>query len=88
MEEVYNEAASFWQGLKREVARAIAEKAEFLSTPGIAEADLDLSHRSLKGGFVWRYFWGAHQRFFRDLCIASKVPATIEQAQQALEQDK
>lgn len=46
------------------------------------------SHRSLKGALVWRYFWGAHQRFFRDLCIASKVPATIEQAQQALKQDK
>lgn len=45
-------------------------------------------HRSLKGGFVWRYFWGSHQRFFRDLCIASKVPATIEQAQQALDNDK
>lgn len=45
-------------------------------------------HRSLKGGFVWRYFWGSHQRFFRDLCIASKVPATIEQAKQALENDK
>lgn len=45
-------------------------------------------HRSLKGGFVWRYFWGAHQRFFRDLCIASKVPATIDQANKALEADK
>lgn len=49
MEEVYNEAAAFWQGLKRELARAIAERAEFLSTPGIAEADLDLSS-SEEGG--------------------------------------
>ncbi|CAB1115009.1 unnamed protein product [Ectocarpus sp. CCAP 1310/34] len=118
MEETYNEAAAFWQELKRELARAQAEKAAFLSTPGILEEDLDLSseeeeeddplgeldgmiddsdtesvaarrrHRSLKGGFVWRYFWGSHQRFFRDLCIASKVPATIEQAQQALDNDK
>src|SRR5687767_14134552 len=22
---------------------------------------------------MWRYFWGAHQRFFRALCISTKV---------------
>lgn len=43
MEETYNEAAAFWQELKRELARAQAEKAGFLSTPGILEEDLDLS---------------------------------------------
>lgn len=43
MEETYNEAAAFWQELKRELARAQAEKVAFLSTPGILEEDLDLS---------------------------------------------
>lgn len=43
MEETYNEAAAFWQELKKELARAQAEKAAFLSTPGILEEDLDLS---------------------------------------------
>jgi hypothetical protein len=30
-------------------------------------------------------FWGAHQRFFRSLCIASKVDVAIETVQNALE---
>lgn len=44
MEETYNEAAAFWQGLKRELGKAIAEKAAFLSNnPGIDEDDLEVS---------------------------------------------
>lgn len=44
MEEVYNEAAAFWQGLKRELAKALKEKAAFLSdNPGIVEIDLEVS---------------------------------------------
>lgn len=31
MEETYNEAATFWQGLKRELALAISEKQGFLN---------------------------------------------------------
>lgn len=29
---------------------------------------------------VWTNFWGAHQRFFKYLCIASKVKYTVETA--------
>lgn len=44
MEEIYNEAAAFWQGLKRELAKAIAEKAAFLNNnPGLLEDDLEVS---------------------------------------------
>lgn len=44
MEEIYNEAAAFWQGLKRELAKAIAEKEGFLNNnPGIEEDDLEVS---------------------------------------------
>lgn len=44
MEETYNEAATFWQGLKRELALAISEKQGFLNQvpylacPGTAHA--------------------------------------------------
>jgi len=29
----------------------------------------------MRGGALWRYYWGAHQRFFKDLCVASKAGA-------------
>ncbi|CAN0214684.1 unnamed protein product, partial [Discosporangium mesarthrocarpum] len=59
---------------------------------GLSDTDEESSfrqkHRMSAPGHVWRYFWGAHQRFFRDLCIASKVPAAIAQARSALEEGK
>ena len=36
---------------------------------------------------VYRYYWGAHQRFFRALCVTIKVPAVIEQVKLALENE-
>ena len=33
-------------------------------------------------------FWSAHQRFFRSLCIATKVPRAIEIAKEALDENK
>ena len=33
-------------------------------------------------------FWSAHQRFFRSLCIATKVPRAIEIAKEALGENK
>ena len=43
MEETYDEAAIFWQGLKRELALALSEKSMFLKQQGVAEVDLDFS---------------------------------------------
>merc|ERR1711871_1140235 len=37
---------------------------------------------------VMRYFWGAHQRFFRGLCIAFKVPCAVRLARKAIEEGK
>lgn len=37
---------------------------------------------------VMRYFWGSHQRFFRDLCMSFKVPQTVRMAQEALSEGK
>ena len=33
-------------------------------------------------------FWGCHQRFFRQLCMAMKIPATVEIATAALREGK
>ena len=30
-----------------------------------------------RGNVLWRSFWGAHQRFFRHLCMAAKVPGLV-----------
>lgn len=40
------------------------------------------------GSMTWRAFWAAHQRFFRHMCMAAKVPAVVRMAIEALEQDK
>jgi hypothetical protein len=37
---------------------------------------------------IWMYYWGAHQRFFRSLCISCKVPALLAQVEAALLEGK
>lgn len=37
------------------------------------------------GRFLQGLFWSAHQRFFRSLCIASKVDKAIDMAKKALD---
>ncbi|KXJ14796.1 protein strawberry notch homolog 1 [Exaiptasia diaphana] len=37
---------------------------------------------------MWGQFWSAHQRFFKYLCIASKVKAVVEIAQRAIAMGK
>mmetsp|Transcript_21181 Transcript_21181/g.47283 ORF Transcript_21181/g.47283 Transcript_21181/m.47283 type:complete len:1771 (-) Transcript_21181:242-5554(-) len=44
--------------------------------------------RSKKPKMVKTLYWGAHQRFFRSLCIASKVDLAIKEAREALEDGK
>lgn len=39
-------------------------------------------------GTVMRYFWGAHQRFFRSLCISMKVPTAVHLARKAIAEGK
>eukprot|EP00731_Ephydatia_muelleri_P029060 Em0020g704a len=34
---------------------------------------------------TWATFWGAHQRFFKQLCMSMKVPAIVAEAKKALE---
>ncbi len=37
---------------------------------------------------VWRFFWGCHQRFFRHLCMAAKVPALVRLSKVGFPQDR
>lgn len=34
---------------------------------------------------VWSTFWGAHQRFFKQLCLGIKVPAVVREAKAVLD---
>lgn len=38
--------------------------------------------------YMWGQFWAAHQRFFKYMCIASKVSYAVKVAQQAVTNDK
>ena len=37
---------------------------------------------------IWLYFWGSHQRFFRHLCVAAKVPGVVRLAKTSLRDGK
>ena len=37
---------------------------------------------------VWGQFWSSHQRFFKYLCMACKVPRVVDLAQKALRSNK
>lgn len=37
---------------------------------------------------MWAQFWSAHQRFFKYLCIATKVSHAVKVAKQAVEDGK
>lgn len=37
---------------------------------------------------MWTQFWGAHQRFFKYLCIGSKVNHAVKVAKEAIEEGK
>ena len=41
-----------------------------------------------KNKTMWGQFWAAHQRFFKYMCIAAKVPETIRHARQCLTEGK
>lgn len=32
-----------------------------------------------RGGDAWKPYWGAHQRFFKLLCVSLKVPTVVEE---------
>jgi len=63
----YGDAAIMWCQLRREFLYA----AELLDEKEAAAAAG--GSRNPRRHLLWRSFWGAHQRFFRHMCMASKV---------------
>ena len=88
VEKVYDRAAELWDVLKR-VMEEMLRAGELADPFAVSEEDLAEGKKARRGhGMLWRYFWGAHQRFFKDLCVASKVPAVIDVAKTALADGK
>jgi hypothetical protein len=70
--KIYNNAARAWQVVLQNVGAAL----EITNSGGRAK------------GIALQKFWGDHQRFFRQLICAFKVPAVLEEAETALAQGK
>jgi hypothetical protein len=70
--EMYDKAVEFW----------VVARDNFKS----ASALLDYDRKHMKT--MWGQFWAAHQRFFKYLCIASKIAKTIEITKEALKNGK
>ena len=64
LRSVYNESVDLWVELMHKFEEAAL----------LVEADKRVRKT------MWGQFWSAHQRFFKYLCIASKVPHVIEVA--------
>ncbi|KAG0494617.1 hypothetical protein HPP92_005611 [Vanilla planifolia] len=72
MMDMYKKAAEFWAELRVELLSASAFLPE--EKPNSSQ--------------VWRLYWASHQRFFRHMCMAAKVPAAVRLAKQALAENK
>ncbi|BDA46474.1 Protein strawberry notch homolog 1 [Coccomyxa sp. Obi] len=72
----YRAASRMWNQLRREFLYAAEQAGVGDEKPG------------RRGNLTWRTFWGAHQRFFRHLCMAAKVPGLVRMSQAALEEGK
>ncbi|XP_011404218.2 PREDICTED: protein strawberry notch homolog 1-like isoform X2 [Amphimedon queenslandica] len=70
--DMYDKAVAFWV----EARQMFKDAADLLDYDG----------RNLKT--MWGQFWAAHQRFFKYLCIAAKVPSVIDLAMQSLKDGK
>ncbi|KAL3149047.1 hypothetical protein ABBQ32_001892 [Trebouxia sp. C0010 RCD-2024] len=79
MSEQYEAAAGMWNQLRREFLYA-AEQAE--------DAERDAGLPKKRGSLLWRSFWASHQRFFRHMCMAAKIPCLVRMSRAALEEGK
>jgi hypothetical protein len=98
----YARAAEIWNLLYREflAAEEAANEAADAYQDGCKPTDSEgvsgatTSRGGRGGGFgspssvIWRSFWAAHQRFFRHMCMAAKVPAAVRMAEKALADGK
>jgi hypothetical protein len=69
---LYDECVAIWVNAKNKIDKALE----------LLEDDPHIKKT------VWGQFWAAHQRFFKYLCIASKVKHAVQLARSALKSDK
>ena len=81
MESQYKAAALLWTQLRSEFLYALGVSGKAESQPQADGEAPDADGRSKRsrqartlGSRIWRAFWAAHQRFFRHMCMAAKVP--------------
>lgn len=74
----------FYQGL-HEDSDSEDEEDEDEDDPLVIQRGLRRKFRGRKPSRLKGLFWSSHQRFFRTLCIASKVDTAISTAKKALE---
>lgn len=70
--KLYNKCANLWVDARNKFEKAL---------------DLMGSDNVIKKT-IWTQFWASHQRFFKYLCIASKVKYAVKLAKEALRDDK
>ncbi|XP_031638010.1 protein strawberry notch-like [Contarinia nasturtii] len=71
-ERTYNDSVALWIEASKNIVEAIA----------LMKVDRKQSK------VIWAQFWGAHQRFFKYLCIASKIKFAVKAAQDAVKDGK
>ena len=91
---MYDAACVFWQELHACFEHAMTT----LDVKGLnQQIAQENRHRKKEGlpplarhpaGHVMTHYWGCHQRFFRQMCMAIKVPRVRKIAQEALAEDK
>merc|ERR1719271_797246 len=83
-EQVFDNAAELWSELHRAIT-FLSETEQLRSDfKGVDSDDDDDMEGPTKEAKLWSAFWGAHQRFFKELCVATKVPAVVQQTKLAL----
>ena len=73
MERVYDRSVEVWDLLRQCLAEGL--ELGVVNDP-FKKPDAPV-RRGTPNGVLWRYFWGAHQRFFKQLCVSLKVDARV-----------
>ncbi|KAK9811987.1 hypothetical protein WJX73_006484 [Symbiochloris irregularis] len=91
MVRMYGQAARMWGALRREFLYALEQlggAGKVGSTSGTGGGPNGGGVQRKQSSPLWRSFWAAHQRFFRHMCMASKVPCLVRMSQDALADGK